>query len=512
MPSIVSLEGVVLLAYVTCLVVLLAFSLGQLHLWWIYRRAGRTPRRSGASPAATDLPMVTIQLPVYNERYVIQRLIEAVSAIEYPRGLVEIQVLDDSTDETIAIAGELIRSLTSTGIAITHVRRGPRAGFKAGALAHGLALARGQLVAIFDADFLPTPDFLRQTVPYFADADVGAVQVRWAHVNRQQSSLTRVEAFLLDLHFHLEQPARDRNDLFLNFNGTAGVWRAAAIADAGGWSAATLTEDIDLSYRAQLRGWKLIYVDDYACSGELPADMNGLRSQQYRWLKGGAENARRHLVDVVRSGLPRDVRFHAAQHLLAGSVYLAILGALLLSVPLAALKNTAIAVDYVDYGLPFFMSTLALFAVFYGAQRPAPTGVRGHLRFVGSMLVFLVFTMGLSVHNGGAVLSGWLGRRSEFVRTPKFGTAGWWASAYAGRRIDRRVVPELCVLGALLTGLAVGWHRHEFALVPFQIMAATGLIWVVALSVVHPLRARRHALDAVHAAEPPAKVTQEAVT
>jgi cellulose synthase/poly-beta-1,6-N-acetylglucosamine synthase-like glycosyltransferase len=506
MPSIVSLEGVVLVAYVTCLVVLLVYSLGQLHLLLIYRRIARTEQTGQRAVAVIALPAVTIQLPVYNEKYVVGRLIEAVSAIDYPADMLEIQVLDDSTDETVAIASELINRLQSTGTSITHVRREQRTGFKAGALAHGLTIARGQLVAIFDADFLPAPDFLRQTVPLFADANVGAVQVRWDHINRPQSHLTQIQAFLLDLHFFLEQPARSRNGLFMNFNGTAGVWRTSAIADAGGWSAATLTEDIDLSYRAQLRGWKLIYLDDYACAGELPAEMSGLRSQQYRWLKGGAQNARRHLAHVVRSGFPRRVRFHGAQHLLAGSVYLAILVALLLSVPLAALKNTSISVDYVDYGIPFATSTLALFAVFHGAQRPAPAGLSGRLRFLGAMVAFLVFTMGLSVHNGGAVLSGWFGRHSEFVRTPKFGTIGWWASAYAGRRVDRRVIPELCVLGALLTGLAIGWHRHEFALVPIQLMASGGLVWVVVLSVVHPIRARRHAPNTVRAAELPTKV------
>lgn len=511
MPSFVSLEGMTLLAYVTCLVVLLFFSLGELHLLVLHRRAARAVDEPLRTRAVTGLPTVTIQLPVYNEQYVIRRLIEAVCNIDYPRELVDIQVLDDSTDETVGIAVEIIRRLKSTGIAITHVRRRSRTGFKAGALAHGLAIARGELVAIFDADFLPAPDFLRRTVPYFISPRVGAVQVAWDHINRHQSAMTRVQAFLLDLHFRLEQPARYRNDLFLNFNGSAGVWRKAAIVDAGGWSAETLLEDIDLSYRAQLRGWKLIYLDDYVCPGELPADMNGLRSQQYRWLKGGAQNARRHLAVVLGSRFPRHVRFHAAQHLLAGSAYVVVLGALLLSVPLAALKNTAIVVDYVDYGMPFFASTLALFAVFHGAQRPAPSGVMGHVKFVLSMLVFLTFTMGLSVQNGGAVMAGWLGRRSVFVRTPKFGNSAWLASAYAGRRIDRRVVWELLVLAALLVGLVVGWRRREFALFPIQLMASAGLMWVVGLSIAHPLRARRHALDTIQAAEPTVTATQEAV-
>jgi cellulose synthase/poly-beta-1,6-N-acetylglucosamine synthase-like glycosyltransferase len=396
-------------------------------------------------------------------------------------------------------------------VAVSHVRRGTRAGYKAGALAHGLALARGELVALFDADFVPEPDFLRRTVPHFADPLVGAVQARWGHLNRDESAVTRIEAFLLGLHFDLEQPARYRGGLFLNFNGTAGVWRREAIAAAGGWSAATLTEDIDLSYRAQLGGWKIVYLHDYACPGELPADVSGLRSQQYRWIKGGAENARLHLLRVMRSGLPFRVRHHAAQHLVAGSAYVAILGAVLLSVPLAALKNTSIRTDYVDYGIPFFTSTLALFAVFRGAQRPPVRGVAGHLRFVRDMLVFLVFTMGLSVHNGSAALSGWLGRRSAFVRTPKSGSAGWWGTAYAGRRVDRRVIRELLVLAWLAAGLAVGWRRGEFALYPLQLMSFLGLAWIAGLSIAHPLRARRRARQAGGAAGTATPPTREAV-
>ncbi|HEV3052032.1 MAG TPA: glycosyltransferase, partial [Longimicrobium sp.] len=331
MPSIVSPEGGVLVAYVACLIFLFVFSLGQLQLLLIHRRAADAPAHPVADGGA--LPRVTIQLPVYNEQYVVRRLLQAVAAIQYPAALLDIQLLDDSTDETTKIAAGIIRRMRAAGVPITHVRRGTREGFKAGALAHGLAQARGELIAVFDADFVPAPDFLHRAVPPFADPRVGAVQARWDHLNREQSAITRIQAFLLDLHFGLEQPARDRGGLFLNFNGTAGVWRRSAIAAAGGWSAATLTEDIDLSYRAQLAGWKLVYLDAYPCPGELPADMSGLRSQQYRWIKGGAQNARLHLARVARSGFPFRVRHHAAQHLLAGSAYVAILGALLLSVP-----------------------------------------------------------------------------------------------------------------------------------------------------------------------------------
>jgi cellulose synthase/poly-beta-1,6-N-acetylglucosamine synthase-like glycosyltransferase len=503
MPSLFSLEGLALGAYVACLLFLLLFSLGQLHLLVMHRRRRPSGKpRPGPERASEWLPLVTVQLPVYNERYVIRRLLAAVAALDYPRDRLEIQVLDDSADDTVQLAAETIAALQRQGVPVTHVRRGARTGFKAGALAHGLALAGGEFVAVFDADFLPDPDFLRRTLPSFADPGVAAVQTRWEHLNRHESTLTRLQAFMLNVHFHLEQPVRHRHGLFLNFNGTAGVWRVAAVVDAGGWSAETLTEDIDLSYRAQLRGWRLVYLDDYGCPGELPADMNGFRGQQYRWTKGGAENARKHLAGVLGSGLPRRVRLHGVQHLVAGSAYLAILGALLASVPLAALKNTAIALDYTDWGLPFVSATLALFAVFHGAQSPAPVGPLGHLRFVGSMLVFLVFSMGLSVHNGGAALSGWLGRRSPFVRTPKAGDDVATASVYAARRLDRRLVREVLVLTALLVGLVVGWRRRQFALFPIQVMASAGIVWVVGLSLVHARRARRRTRRAATGSHP----------
>lgn len=495
-----SVEGLVLVGYVACLLALLLFSISQVRLTFILRRAKRLAVRGGpvlaeaGSTPCTDLPYVTIQLPVYNERHVVERLLDAVAAIDYPRDLLEVQVLDDSTDATSAIVARQVDRLAATGRTITHVRRSHRSGFKAGALAHGLARARGELLVIFDADFVPLPDFLRVTVPFFDDPDVGAVQTRWGHLNEHESALTRVQAFLLDLHFRLEQPARHLGGLFLNFNGTAGIWRRTAIEDAGGWSDRTLTEDIDLSYRAQLRGWRLVYLPDYACPGELPGEMGGLRSQQHRWMKGGAQNARLHLRTILGAPLSAKVRRHACQHLLAGSMYLVILAAVLLSVPLAAVKNTAISADYADFGIPFVLSTVGLVAVFHTARRPR--GIGGQLRFVGEMACFMVFTMGLAVHNGGAVLSGWSGRGGEFVRTPKYGTGGWTASAYTRRSPDARVLPELAVLGILAVGLAVGWRRREFALYPLQLMAAAGLVWVVALSVWHPVQARRSGFGA----------------
>lgn len=504
MRALISFEGILLCLYLICLVVLLVFSLGQLHLaitFWRHRhpRPGQGNLTLPGRAATAELPYVTVQLPVYNERYVVERLIRAVAALEYPRNRFEVQVLDDSTDSTRRIVARLVAELAATGLDIIEIHRADRAGFKAGALANGLRSAKGELIAVFDADFVPPPRFLLDTVPYFASADVAAVQARWGHLNEPESALTKVQAFLLDLHFRLEQPARAAGGYFLNFNGTAGVWRRSAIHDAGGWSARTLTEDIDLSYRAQLRGWRLVYLPEQAVPAELPRDMNGLRGQQHRWLKGGAQNARLHLAAVALGPLRSGVRWHACQHLLAGSMYVVILASLLLSVPLAAAKNTSVQVDYADYGIPFFVSTGAFVAACWTARNPRSP--LAHITFLGGALRFLVLTMGLSVHNASAVVSGWSGRSSEFVRTPKTGTTAWAVSVYTRRTVDADVGREIAFAGYLLLGIAIGFHRREFAMVPLQALALAGLLWVVTLSVTASMRASRMAAE-IDATEP----------
>jgi len=488
-----TLEPWVLAAYATCMILLFVYACGQLHLMWRSRKATSPVDESAAAaeapPPPDDPPFVTIQLPVYNEQYVVERLIETIGRMDYPKDRFEIQLLDDSDDPTTTLADHALRRLTERGISVSHVRREDRSGFKAGALAYGMRTAKGEFIAIFDADFLPQPDFLKRTIGWFTDPGVAVVQTRWGHLNERTSWMTRLQAFFLNLHFGFEQPRRARAGLFLNFNGTCGVWRARAIEDAGGWKARTITEDIDLSYRAQMRGWRIVYRNEYETPGELPEEMSGFRTQQYRWMKGGAQNAVLHLRSLMRSGLSRHVRWHGAHHLLSGSVYLLILSALLLSTPLAWLKNRHIVFDYVDFGIPFLFSTGALFCVFHAAQRPKPEGIRANLRFAGMMVLFLMFTMGLSVHNGGAVISGWMGRESPFVRTPKYGSARWTLSTYVKRRLDPKLFRDLLMLGWLGFGLAIGWQRGQFALYPIQLMAAAGLVWVTALSLIHPLRA-----------------------
>jgi len=268
------------------------------------------------------LPAVTIQLPVYNEAYVVERLITAVSRIDYPKDLLHIQVLDDSTDETSVIAETLVRELTAQGLDICYIHRSHRQGFKAGALANGLACAKGEFVAVFDADFIPTPGFLKDTIHYFRDDNVGMVQARWDYINRNYSLLTRIQAILLDGHFTMEHGSRFRSGLFFNFNGTAGLWRKSCIEDAGGWQHDTLTEDLDLSYRAQLKGWQFVYAPNVTVWSEIPVEMNAFKSQQHRWAKGSAQTAKKLLGPIIKAPIPLKVKVEAVFHLTSNFAYL----------------------------------------------------------------------------------------------------------------------------------------------------------------------------------------------
>lgn len=472
-------ELLILGIYVSILLALFAYGLVQLHLYRLHRRL--LPPTALAPVARW--PRVTIQLPVYNEIYVVERLLAAAHTIDYPAGLLDIQLLDDSTDGTSALAAAWIAQAGTLGPDICHVRRTDRTGFKAGALAHGATKSDAPYLAVFDADFMPFPDFLKQTVPMLeADSRLAAVQVNWGFSNERANSLTRQQGFLLRMHFCLEQLARSRSELFCNFNGTAGVWRAEAIIDAGGWLDRTITEDIDLSYRAQFRGWRIAYREDYVCPSELPVDVSGFRSQQFRWIKGGGENARLHIPSLFAGRLPWAVRIHGCGHLLAGSVYVLLLALLVLTVPMAAVKNSYISTDYVQFGIPFFAANIFLAFALWEAQ---PAGQGGTIQrimiFVAALVAFLVFTLGLAFHNGRAAILGWLGYRTPFVRTPKFGASvgakGWAGTEYATRPGIGLLLPDVVLMLWLAVGLYIGWRRQEFALYPIQMMGFAGLAW-----------------------------------
>jgi cellulose synthase/poly-beta-1,6-N-acetylglucosamine synthase-like glycosyltransferase len=484
----------ILIVYTAALALIFGYCLVQLHLALQYvrghRRAAAHPEPVPALPGET--PRVTVQLPLYNERYVVERLLDAVAALDWPADRLQIQVLDDSTDDSVALTAAKVAELRDRGLDVEHVRRPERTGFKAGALQYGLATATGDYVAIFDADFLPEPDFLRRTVPWFADPEVGVVQTRWGHLNRDYSLLTRMQAFALDLHFSVEQNGRHAAGYFMNFNGTAGVWRAAAIEDAGGWKADTLTEDMDLSYRAQLRGWRFRYLEGVTAPAELPTEMSAVKSQQFRWNKGGAETARKLLPTVWRAELPLRVKFHALSHLLNTSNYLWIFLTALLSIPLLWVKHEVIVVDYFKYASVFLIGSVSIAYAYYVSTVWRAVDRRAAWREYALRLpVFLAVTMGLSLHNALAVFRGWLGQRSDFIRTPKFAVVGtrdrWQDKTYVSRRIGWLTSLELLLALYFLAGAGIGLYYRDYGLLPFHLMSAFGFGLIVFYSVRHAL-------------------------
>lgn len=477
------MEWIVAILYVLSLFYLFLFSLGQLHLTYIYVRRKTEP----PVPESTGfLPAVTIQLPVYNEKYVVERLLDAVVRIDYPPEKIEFQILDDSTDETSGIIYQRLEFLKKFGLDIKHIRRDHRQGFKAGALQEGLQSARGEFIAIFDSDFIPNPDFLKKTLPYFQDPQVGAVQTRWGHINKDYSLITRLQAFGLDAHFSVEQSARNAAGSFINFNGTSGVWRKHCIIDAGAWSADTLTEDLDLSYRAQLKGWKFKYLEDVVTPGELPVLMPAIKLQQYRWNKGGAETARKLAGKILRSDLPAMQKIHAFLHLFNSSVFVAVFLAAMLSLPMLTMKdNHPGMIIFFKTGSIFFLGFLSV-AIFYwtSSRRFYPDADK---MFPILFPAFLIISMGLSLHNGLAVIEGWLGIKSPFVRTPKFSIVNkgdpWLNNTYLKTNVSLITLMEgflcVCFIFAIIKGI----HMNDSTMLIFHSMMALGFGSVFLLSV-----------------------------
>lgn len=463
------------------------YGLNSLALTFIYLWRKR--------PAMTDvwraqnLPCVTVQLPIYNERYVVERLIAAVAALDYPRELLQIQVLDDSTDETTAIAKGAVARYAQMGIPIEYLHREHRTGFKAGALAEGLRQARGELLAIFDADFVPPPDFLRRVVPYFSSTRVGCVQVRWGHLNRAHSVLTRAQAMGIDGHFIVEQRARSRAGFFLNFNGSAGVWRRACIEDAGGWHTDTLTEDLDLSYRAQLAGWRILYVPDVQVPAELPPQMDALRRQQARWAQGSIQVARKLLLSLWRSAQPWYIKLEGTIHLTGYLVHPLMLVTLLLTLPMLLTNSRATA--FVPYFLLATVGPPLLYSVAQSEQGPRWWC---ELRFAPFLLLL---GMGLALNNTVAIARALLGQQGEFQRTPKFDIRDhgghWHGSAYA-LHCSPLVAYELvlALFSLLAAALAVGKGNCFLAL--WLVVYGLGYIYVAGASFVQGIQRRCNGL------------------
>ena len=473
--------SVLVAIYLVLLVAMLGYGANSFILVVVHaRRRSRAPR---APPPPADLPVVTVQLPVYNEENVVVRLLEAVARLDWPRERLEVQLLDDSTDATSEVAAAAVARLRDGGLDVTHVRRGDRRGYKAGALRHGLTSSRGSLVAIFDADFVPPPDFLKRAVGWFADPRVAAVQGRWTHLNRDWSRLTRAQALAIDGHFGVEQSARCWAGWLMNFNGTAGIWRRDAIEDVGGWSDDTLTEDLDLSYRAQLRGWRLVYDPDLVCPSELPTDLAAFKAQQRRWATGTIQTARKLLPAVWRAPLTLAAKIQATLHVTHYVVHPLIAATALLAAPCVLLPGVASSPHQLwTLLLPFALAMSGPTLLYLYAQRAL--GQSASVPWRDLALLTLV-GIGIAVSNGRAVLAGLRGPRGgAFERTPKLGVV------HAGDRPVRayrsgadglvRVEAGLA-LYALATGVALVWFG-VWVVAPFMLLDAAGLGYVAARS------------------------------
>lgn len=407
-----------LIPYFVVLILLASYGIHRYILVYLYYKH-RDKQTTEPAAKFDDLPCVTVQLPIFNEKYVVDRLLGAVCKLNYPLDKLDIQLLDDSTDETQEVARELVASYVAQGYPVRYLHRTNREGFKAGALAEGLKSAKGEFVTIFDADFTPPEDFLLRTIHHFTDPSIGMVQTRWTHINRSYSFLTEVEAMLLDGHFVLEHSGRARSDVFFNFNGTAGVWRRQAIEEAGGWQHDTLTEDTDLSYRAQLKGWKFIYLQDVECPAELPVEMTAFKTQQARWAKGLIQTAKKILPDVLRSKQPFHVKFEAWYHLTSNLSYplMIILSVLLLPAMIIRFYQGWFQMLYID--LPLFLaSTFSISSFYLVSQKELFPG-----KWYRALL-YLPFLMalgiGLTITNTRAVLEALIGKQTAFARTPKY--------------------------------------------------------------------------------------------
>lgn len=481
------IENIIMIVYFLSLSVLFGFGIHGLVLLYYYRKTHNL--KLPDVELAKNAPMVTVQLPMYNEMFVVERLIQSVCEIDYPTERLEIQVLDDSTDETVKIAQNTVEKYKNLGFNIKYIHRTDRSGYKAGALKYGLEIAEGEFVAIFDADFVPNPDFLKKTVPHFNNPNVGMVQTRWEHLNEEYSYLTKAQALALDGHFVLEQQVRNKAGFFINFNGTAGIWRKETILDAGNWHSDTLTEDLDLSYRAQLRGWKFMYLNDVTSPAELPADINALKTQQFRWTKGAVETAKKILPLVMRSNLPLKMKLESFVHLTSNIVFPFIIIVALLNVPLVVIKNTVGGFDqYYSLMSVFVLASVSTFLFYSFAQKAI------HLDWRKRLLLFPLFlagSMGFAVNNTKAVLEALIGKKTGFARTPKDGSVGTqrvqMKPAYKQRKISAVVVFELLLALYFVVGITISLIYVEIAAIPFQLLFLLGFGTVGYMSLRHAM-------------------------
>jgi cellulose synthase/poly-beta-1,6-N-acetylglucosamine synthase-like glycosyltransferase len=469
--------------YFSVSIVLFTYGMHAYLMAFLYHRA---IRRRKATPEASEPPHVTIQLPIFNERYVARRLIDAVAAMDYPRNLLEVQVLDDSVDDTVSVVAEIVEEWRAKGLDIVHRHRTKRVGYKGGALREGLAEAKGELVAVFDADFIPPPHFLRATVPYFQDPALGMVQTRWTHLNEDYSVLTRAQAAALDGHFLIEHTVRNRNGAFINFNGTAGIWRKQCIVDAGNWQDDTLTEDLDLSYRAQLVGWQFLFLPHVECPAELPAEINGLKGQQFRWAKGSVQTAQKILPRILRTPLPAFTRLQAIIHLTSHVVY-----PLLLVLGVSALPALIILDHHPQVVWAFRAATVLVIASFghpwlyLVSQR-----VRGRpwKRVLAVIPMVVAGNMGIAINNTRALIEALARRQSPFNRTPKYALItrrDKWKGKNYHVPVTAWPFLELLLAGFALASMVYAALNGHYLAIPFMMLYLVGAGYIGSVSLLN---------------------------
>ena len=482
-----NIESLILSAYIISLTILFFFGSHGFNMIYYYFKTfnKRTEDLDEKDFIMDEYPVVTVQIPLYNEQYVITRLIDSVLRLDYPKDKLEIQILDDSTDETTQIIDNHIKKYMEQGFDIAHIHRTNREGYKAGALKIGLETAKGEFVAVFDADFIPRKKFLKRTIPYFSkDKMLGLVQTRWEHLNREYSLMTKTQAIALDGHFVIEQAVRNRAGFFINFNGTGGVWRKECIFDAGNWEADTLTEDLDLSYRAQMKGWKFRYLVNFTSPAELPSDIGALKSQQFRWTKGAIETAKKIYPQVLRSDMSFKLKFQSFIHLYCNLAYPFILLAAILNLPVMLIKLSGAYDGVFKFMSVFIFAFISSFLFYLYSQKDVYPDWQKRIIYFP---VFLAGSMGFSVNNTKAVFEGLLDKKSEFVRTPKYQIMdkkdSWKGKNYVNKKLSFTTYIEAFLAVYCFAGVIIAIATAQVAAIPFQLMFCGGFTTVSVLSI-----------------------------
>ena len=482
--------------YLFCLSFVLLYSFAELNLTYLYLKSKKTAKNQKLL-APENWPLVCIQLPIYNEKFVVERLLGAIANLDYDKSKMQIQVLDDSNDETLAIVREKINGLKMQGFEIEHILRNDRKDFKAGALQYGLNITKADFIAIFDADFVPNPNFLKEVIPHFNQPNIGMVQSRWGHLNDKFSILTRLQSYVLNAHFTIDQAGRNFGEHFINFNGTAGVWRRETIINSGGWQGDTLTEDLDLSYRAQLKGWQFVYLENLVSPAELPAEMNALRSQQFRWAKGAAECARKNLSNVLREPkIKLSTKYNAVFHLLNSFNWICLMVSSFLLLPFTQIvdqnQNLSSLLGFMSI---YHISFIALFFYYFVANKSIALKSKNDvLEFILSYPVFISLMMGLSIYNAIGVAQGYFGKKTSFVRTPKFNFSNHKKSfkgfSYVSYKFTFVGFIELLSIIYFLATTYFLFVQKNYVGLSFSIFMTAGLIAVFALSIKHSITSR----------------------